>query len=183
MPHYCCIAIFFLLKLIGMINSSVLVLNQDYQPLNVCRARRAVVLTLKGKAEVLERDSREIRSSSLSIPLPSVIRLVYLVKRPQLQRKLTKREVFIRDRYTCQYCGKETRELTLDHVIPRHLGGKHDWDNIVSACKACNHRKAGRSPREAGMKLIRLPCQPPPMRYYAIYPVQDYPQWEKYLPQ
>lgn len=166
-----------------MVNSSVLVLNQNYEPLNICQARRAVVLMLRGKAEVLESDSREIRSPSFSIHLPSVIRLVYLVKRPQPQRRLTRREILIRDRYTCQYCGKETRELTLDHVIPRHLGGKHDWDNVVSACKACNHRKAGRSPKEAGMKLIRRPSEPPPVRYYIVYPVQTHPEWEKYLPQ
>ena len=138
---------------------------------------------LRGKAEVLENDSREIRSPSFSIHLPSVIRLVYLVKRPQPQRRLTRREVLIRDRYTCQYCGKETKELTLDHVIPRHLGGKHDWDNVVSACKACNHRKAGRSPKEAEMNLIRRPSKPPPVRYYIVYPVQSHPEWEKYLPQ
>lgn len=166
-----------------MVNSSVLVLNQNYEPLNICQARRAVVLMLRGKAEVLESDSREIRSPSFSIRLPSVIRLDYLVKRPQRQRKLTRREVFIRDRYTCQYCGKETKELTLDHVIPRHLGGKHDWDNVVSACKACNHRKAGRSPKEAEMKLIRRPSQPPPIRYYIVYPILGHPEWEKYLPQ
>ncbi len=166
-----------------MVNSSVLVLNQNYEPLNICQARRAVVLMLRGKAEVLESDSREIRSPSFSIHLPSVIRLVYLVKRPQPQRRLTRREILIRDRYTCQYCGKETRELTLDHVIPRHLGGKHDWDNVVSACKACNHRKAGRSPKDAGMKLIRHPSEPPPVRYYIVYPVQAHPEWEKYLPQ
>ena len=166
-----------------MINSSVLVLNQNYEPLNICQARRAIVLMLRGKAEVLERNSSEIRSPSLSIPLPSVIRLVYLIKRPQPQPKLTKREIFIRDGYACQYCGKQTRELTLDHVVPRHLGGKHDWDNVVSACKACNHHKAGRSPKEAGMKLIRRPTQPPPVRYYIVYPVQSHPEWEKYLPQ
>jgi len=166
-----------------MVNSSVLVLNQNYEPLNICQARRAVVLMLRGKAEVLESDSREIRSPSFSIHLPSVIRLVYLVKRPQPQRRLTRREILIRDRHTCQYCGKETRELTLDHVIPRHLGGKHDWDNVVSACKACNHRKAGRSPKDAGMKLIRHPSEPPPVRYYIVYPVQAHPEWEKYLPQ
>jgi 5-methylcytosine-specific restriction endonuclease McrA len=166
-----------------MVNSSVLVLNENYEPLNICQARRAIVLMLRGKAEVLENDSREIRSPSFSIHLPSVIRLVYLVKRPQPQRRLTRREILLRDHYTCQYCGKETRELTIDHVIPRRLGGKHDWDNVVSACKACNHHKAGRSPKEAGMKLIRRPTQPPPVRYYIVYPVQSHPEWEKYLPQ
>jgi 5-methylcytosine-specific restriction endonuclease McrA len=165
-----------------MTNSSVLVLNQNYQPLNICRARRAIVLTLRGKAEVLETDSREIRSPSCSFPLPSVIRLGYLIKRPRPQRKLTRREVFLRDHYTCQYCGKETRELTLDHVIPRHLGGEHSWDNVVSACKACNYRKAGRTPKEAGMRLTRQPSAPAPTSYYIVYPPQNHPEWQKYLP-
>lgn len=166
-----------------MVDSAVLVLNQNYEPLNVCQARRAIILTLKGKAEVLERDSREIKSPSFCIPLPSVIRLVYLVKRPQPQPKLTRREVFIRDRYICQYCGQKTNELTLDHVIPRHLGGRHEWDNVVSACKACNYRKAGRIPREAGMKPIRQPSPPPPLRHYPIYSLDGHPGWQKYLPQ
>jgi 5-methylcytosine-specific restriction endonuclease McrA len=138
---------------------------------------------LKGKVEVLETNSAEIRSPSFSFLLPSVIRLVYLVKRPRPQPKLTKREVFLRDRYTCQYCGRETKELTIDHVIPRHLGGSHNWGNVVSACKACNYRKAGRSPKEAGMKLIRQPSTPSPMSYYLAFPLQNHPEWQKYFPE
>ncbi len=141
------------------------------------------MLMLRGKAEVLERNSSQIRSPSLSIPLPSVIRLVYLIKRPQPQPKLSKREIFIRDGYACQYCGKQTRELTLDHVVPRHIGGKHEWDNVVSACKACNHRKAGRLPAEAGMKLIRQPYRPAPRMRYLIYPHAAPEEWQRYLPQ
>jgi 5-methylcytosine-specific restriction endonuclease McrA len=166
-----------------MVNSPVLVLNQNYEPLSVCRARRAVVLMLKGKVEVLESDSRELHSPSYSIPLPSVIRLVYLVKRPLPRPRLTKQAVFLRDHYTCQYCGTEAKDLTLDHVIPRHLGGKHEWNNVVSACKACNYRKAGRSPKEAGMKLIRQPSPPSHQSRYLIYPTQAHPEWQKYMPQ
>ena len=165
------------------INSPVLVLNQNYEPLNVCRARRAVVLVWKGKAEVLEADSGTIHGPTLCLPLPAVIRLVYLIRRPRPQQKLTRREVFRRDNYTCQYCGKRTYDLTVDHVIPRHLGGKHTWDNVVSACKACNHHKAGRPPSGASVKLLRQPTSPPASSYYIVYQRSDpHPLWQKYIP-
>src|SRR5438067_5312009 len=140
--------------------SHVLVLNQNYEPINVCNARRAVVLLDRGKAEVLENGAGCLRSASAAFPLPSVIRLVYLIRRPRPQMRLTRREVFQRDRYTCQYCGLQGRDLTLDHVVPRHRGGKHTWENLVTACKACNHRKAGRTPAEARMKLLNEPHRP-----------------------
>lgn len=106
-----------------MVNSPVLVLNQGYEPLNLCRTRRAIVLVFRGKAEVLENGRGELHSINQVFQMPSVIRLVYMVKRPHHQRKLTRFEVFNRDQYTCQYCGRRTRELTLDHVIPRRWGG------------------------------------------------------------
>lgn len=164
-----------------MLNYPVLVLNQSYQPLNVCQVRRAIVLILNGTAEVIEPNSSVIRSPSFSMISPSVVRLDHMVKQRRPQAKLTRRRVFIRDQYTCQYCGKQTRELTLDHLTPRHLGGKHRWDNIVSACKVCNQRKAGRSPKEAGMKLLRKPFQPSPACHYVIHPFPTPPEWEKYL--
>src|SRR5437764_914538 len=114
--------------------NTVLVLNENYEPLNVCNARRAVVLVDRGKAEVLEHaDGRVLHTASQIIQLPSVIRLVYLIRRPRPQRKLTRKELFLRDRYTCQYCGRESRDLTIDHVVPRFKGGRHSWDNLVSA--------------------------------------------------
>ena len=168
----------------AVINSSVLVLNQNYEPLNICRARRALVLLLRGKAEVLENNSNTIHGLAFSLPLPSVIRLIYLISRPRHQRRLTRSEVFLRDNYTCQYCGKQTEELTIDHVVPRHLGGEHVWENLVSACKSCNCRKAGRSPKMAGVKLRRLPTPPPPTNYYiAFHRFSSHPEWKKYVPQ
>ena len=139
---------------------SVLVLNQNYEPINVCNARRAVVLLDRGKAEVLEHRAGSIRTPTLAIPRPSVIRLVQLVKRPRPRVRLTRREIFLRDNYTCQYCGTKTKELTLDHMVPRHRGGGHAWDNLVSACRACNHRKGGKTPEEARMALRRAPFEP-----------------------
>ena len=162
---------------------AVLVLNQNYEPLNVCTFRRAVVLCLKGKAEILENGRGEIRTPSALIPLPSVIRLDYMIKRPLLARKLSRREVFIRDHYSCQYCGKETRELTLDHVMPRRLGGTHEWENVISACPGCNLRKAGRTPEQAGMKLHCLPKAPPLRRYGNLQPyLETREEWRKFVP-
>lgn len=164
-----------------MLNCPVLILNQNFEPLNVCRVRRAIVLILKNRAEVIENNSNVIRSSSFSMISPSVVRLSHMVKRPRPQARLTRRRVFIRDQYTCQYCGQETSEVTLDHVLPRYMGGEHTWDNVVTACKTCNQRKAGRTPREAGMKLSRKPFQPPPAGHYVVYPFRTPPEWQKYL--
>jgi 5-methylcytosine-specific restriction endonuclease McrA len=168
-----------------MINYPVLVLNQSYEPLTVCRARRAVVLIFQGKAEMLEDGIGSIHSISQTVPLPSVIRLARLIRRPRRERKLTRFEIFNRDHYTCQYCGQQTRQLTLDHVIPRYRGGQHTWENVVSACVACNRRKAGRTPREANMKLIRLPSPPHGGPFFSIpyHYLQNRDEWQKYLPQ
>jgi len=167
-----------------MINFPVLVLNQNYEPLNICRARRAVVLIYHGKAEMLENGSGFIHSANHIFDLPSVIRLAYIIRRPWRERKLTRLEVFNRDQHTCQYCDKETRQLTLDHVIPRHRGGQHTWENVVSACIFCNRHKAGRTHQEAGMRLTRHPTHPHSNTpFYIPYHLQTQSEWQKYLPQ
>ena len=162
---------------------AVLVLNQNYEPLNVCSARRAVVLVDLGKAEVLEVDGLVFRSPSIEIRVPSVVRLHRLVKRPRPRVRLTRREVFFRDHYTCQYCGVTTKELTVDHVIPRHSGGVHAWHNVVSACHACNHRKGGRTTEEARMPLPTAPFEPraTPRYLFGQY-VGVNSVWDKFLP-
>ncbi len=168
-----------------MTNLPVLVLNQNYEPLNICRARRAIVLLYQGKAEMLEDGSGFIHSVSSIFSLPSVIRLAYMIKRPRPERKLTRLEIFNRDQYTCQYCGKETRQLTLDHVIPRHRNGHHTWENVVSACIPCNRRKAGRTPEQAGMRLLHRPSPPRgnALFYIPYHYSQTQSKWQKYLPQ
>jgi 5-methylcytosine-specific restriction endonuclease McrA len=170
---------------VSVINLPVLVLNQSYEPLNVCRVRRAIVLIHHGKAEMLENGAGFIHATSGDFPLPSVIRLAHLIKRPRPHQKLTRQEVFQRDNYTCQYCGKQTGQLTIDHVIPRYRNGGHTWENVVSACIACNRRKAGKTPKEAGMRLIHPPAPPRGDAYFYIphrYR-QSQSQWRKYLPQ
>ena len=143
-----------------MSTTPVLVLNSNYEPLNVCDVRRAFNLLGAEKAEVIELNHLIIHTPSLALHAPSVIRLVYMVKRPRPRVRLTRREVFARDRHTCQYCGVTTRELTLDHVVPKHRGGRHEWDNLVAACRLCNHRKGAKTVVEARMKLLREPRAP-----------------------
>ncbi len=163
--------------------NSVLVLNQNYEPLNVCNPRRAIVLLDRGKAEVLEHWPGCIRTPSRALPRPSVIRLVQLIKRPRPRVRLTRREVFIRDHYTCQYCGRQAGDLTIDHVVPKSKGGEHTWENLVSACKVCNHRKAGHTPTEAKMRLAREPVRPRVHAYYPFYPyLESRELWRRYVP-
>jgi 5-methylcytosine-specific restriction endonuclease McrA len=167
-----------------VVNLPVLVLNQNYEPLNICRARRAVVLVYRGKAEMLENGTGFIHSAAQTFDVPSVIRLAYMIKRPRPERRLTRLEVFSRDHYICQYCGREGRQLTLDHVMPRHQGGEHTWENVVSACIPCNRHKAGRTPEQAGMKLIRRPSPPrDKLTFYIPHQLRNQVGWQKYLPQ
>ena len=169
-----------------MINLPVLVLNQNYEPLQICRVRRAIVLIYQGKAEMLENGVGFIHTASNVFPVPSVIRLAYIIRRPRPVPKLTRQEIFNRDNYTCQYCGLKVKPLTIDHIIPRYRGGQHTWENVVAACPACNRRKAGRTPAEAGMKLKNQPVRPRYRRLSLIAPYQHHPtatEWRKYLPE
>ena len=166
-----------------MINLPVLVLNQNYEPLNVCQVRRAMILLFRGKAEVLENGRGNLRSITEAYEVPSVIRLVYFIKRPRHQRKMTKMEIFNRDKYACQYCGRQSKELTLDHVVPRKRSGDHSWENVVSACIPCNRRKAGRTPDEAGMPLLSQPRPPRSDSFHVPYNyLRLHNDWHKYLP-
>ena len=165
-----------------MLTSPVLVLNLNYEPITVCNARRAFLLIFRGKAELLENGRGQVHSVREVFDLPSIIRLVYMVKRPFAKRKLSKKEVLLRDRHTCQYCGQKNKVLTLDHVIPRRQGGNQSWENIVSACIPCNHRKAGRTPREAGMTLLRRPKAPYPSPYYVLHGRTILDEWRKFIP-
>src|SRR3989338_5380539 len=140
----------------------VLVLNANFEPLNVCDMRRAVGLLVTGKAEMLANGRGYIRTSRVTYPKPSVIKLEHMVRRPRPRVRLTKREVFRRDNYTCQYCGRQTQHLTIDHVITRHRGGQHRWDNLVAACPPCNRRKGGRTALEANMAPRHRPAEPAP---------------------
>ncbi len=143
-----------------------LLLNASFQPIQVISWQKAIQLFFSGKVEVVESSDRMIRSVSITIPIPRVIRLIRFV--PLNSRKknsvvrFTRNHVFLRDHHTCQYCGQKppTQHLTMDHVTPVVKGGKKTWDNIVTACRPCNIKKGGRTPEEAGMRLKRPPREP-----------------------
>ena len=163
-------------------NKPVLVLNANYEPLNVCTTKRAVGLMMTGKAELLLDGRGAIRTASSSYPRPSIVRLSYMVQRPYPRVKLSKREIFRRDKFACQYCGEHSSTLTIDHVMPRHRGGCHTWENLVTACPTCNRRKGGRTPQEAAMRLRTQPVEPRASAEYLFGRLTDnHDEWAAYL--
>ena len=164
-----------------MLNDAVLLLNATYEPLNVINVKRALRLMLTRKADSVEAAGQMVHSITRSFPLPLVVRLAYYIKRPNQRVKFTKRTVLARDRYTCQYCGQQTRDLTLDHVIPRTMKGETIWINVVAACRKCNGVKGGRSLKEAGMKLLRQPKEPRFLPYLRLMKNSYQRLWDKYL--
>ena len=150
----------------SILHLPVLVLNANYEPLNVSSVRRAMGLLLHGKAELVLDGRGAIHTVGDSFPCPSIIRLGRMVRRPRPRVKLTKREIFRRDGHTCQYCGQRSHQLTIDHVVPRRYGGDHSWSNVVAACAPCNRRKGGRVPSKAHMRLRQNPVEPKPTAAY-----------------
>ena len=159
--------------------TAVLVLNANFEPINICNTRRAIGLMMTGKASLVLNGRGVIRTISQEYPRPSVIRLEKMVKRPRPQVRLTKREILRRDEYTCQYCGQQTSYLTIDHIIPRRLGGNHDWHNLVAACPPCNHRKGGRTIEQAQMHLLQDPKEPSASATYIF--ARHLPQNEEWI--
>ena len=156
----------------------VLVLNANYEPINVCSMRRAIGLILTEKAAMVVNGRGHIHTINQLLPRPSVIRLERMIHRPRPHVKLTRREVFRRDNYTCQYCGRRDTSLTVDHILPKRLGGQHTWTNVVAACPSCNHRKGGRHLQELQMNLLQVPKEPPASAAY-LYGnhLHDYGEW------
>ncbi|HZD18979.1 MAG TPA: HNH endonuclease [Actinomycetota bacterium] len=141
-------------------------------------ARRAVVLVLKDKAEILVPNGQVFRSEYLELDAPSVLRLRRFVRVPyRVQAPLTRRAVFARDDWTCQYCGAPAENL--DHVVPRSKGGTHTWDNVVAACRRCNSRKENRLTQEAGLRLAREPAAPRDGFRLSLGRLE--PEWEPFL--
>jgi len=163
----------------------VLLLNITYEPLKIINWKKAITMLCLGKVEVIEEYGREIHSVSFTVKLPSVIRLLKMVKRPKSPVKFSRQNIYARDRYRCQYCGHRlpTEDLTYDHVFPKSRGGKTEWKNIVTCCFECNRKKGGRTPPEASMNLIRKPSRPkwvPAVRMTIGF--REIPQtWRDYL--
>jgi len=160
---------------------TVLVLNSTYEPLNVCSARRALVLMLKEKAEVVESSAAVYHSEHAAFALPHVIRLRSYVYVPRRNgTRLTRRAVFARDRHRCQYCGSD-RHLTVDHVVPRSKGGADAWDNVVTSCAACNRKKGDRLPQHVGLHLPRAPRAPEAAAFVYLHVDRVHDSWLPYL--
>lgn len=162
----------------------VLVLNAGYEPINVCSTRRAVILVLKEKAEILEGVGSPMRSERASFTRPAVIRLVTYVRVPRNahNRRISRKAVLARDDWTCQYCGERKPGMTIDHVIPRSRGGKSVWENTVAACGGCNRRKGDRLPHEVQMHPRRKPRPPAPTLFITIAGPRVPAAWEPYIP-
>jgi 5-methylcytosine-specific restriction endonuclease McrA len=155
-----------------------LVLNASLQPLAVVPARRAVVLLLKEKADVVVSNGVVFRSERMAMPAPSVVKLRYFVHVPYRARAaLTRRAVFARDGWVCQYCGAAAENV--DHVVPRSLGGLHVWENVVASCRRCNSRKENRAPKDVGMRLRRQPFVPSDGLRLSLGRLD--PEWEPFL--
>lgn len=168
-----------------MTSRGVLLLNSDYEPLNVCNLRRAMALILLGKADVVENDEQTLHTTRGHLPAPSIVKMRYHVRRPLPQLRLSRHSVLARDRYTCQYCGVVGKDLTIDHVIPRWMGGPQSWDNLVACCRRCNLKKGDKTPAQARMHLARAPRRPHFIPYISLpdyLKARSRETWSDYLP-
>ena len=159
---------------------NALVLNATYEPLSVVSARRAVVLVLGDKAEIVHGTEEEMRSARMAVPVPSVVRLVSYVRVPVRRRApLNRRAIFARDGNRCQYCAGPAESI--DHVVPRSRGGQHVWENVVAACRPCNTRKRDRLLAETPMVLRRHPTAPRALMWISVAAGTVPTAWEPYL--
>lgn len=153
-------------------NESVIVLNAGYEFLGLVSWQRAMTLLLTGKVEIVKASNRIVRTVSRTFRVPAVIRLVKFIR--QIYRRevpFSRKNVLVRDGFACQYCGRErtSGDLTIDHIIPKVQAGTNDWTNVVACCRSCNMKKGGRTPRQAGMHLVRKPFKPTIMEFINLY--------------
>jgi 5-methylcytosine-specific restriction endonuclease McrA len=164
-----------------MLDCRVLVLNQNYEPMSVCSARRAIILLYMDKAEMVEKNHAIVHSVNTSIPLPSIVRLSRFVRVPRKRVLLNRKNVIKRDNHICQYCGTRQGPVTVDHVIPRDRGGKESWENLVCACMKCNAKKRNRTPHEANMPLLKNPRRPGYLFFIQNLVGDNDDRWKPYL--
>ena len=165
----------------ALLKTGVLLLNQNYEPMSVTSAKKAIILIYLGKAEIIERYEGSVRSVSIQIPMPSIVRLVRFVHVPRKRIVLTRRNIIKRDSHQCQYCQSTKAPITVDHVIPKVRGGKDTWENLVCACVKCNTKKGNRTPEEVGMKLIRQPRKPNTLFFIQHFIGIKDERWKPYL--
>jgi len=164
-----------------MNNRKVLILNQNYEPFSVCTTKRAIILLYLNKVQLIERYNESVHSISMEMPSPSVIRLSLYIRKPYKKVLLNRKNILKRDRSTCQYCGKNSQPMTIDHVIPKSYGGKDTWENLVSACPSCNRKKGNQTPEQAEMHLLRKPNKPSHLFFLYNLIGSPPPSWKPYL--
>ncbi|NEX12557.1 HNH endonuclease [Prosthecochloris sp. ZM] len=162
--------------------SKVLILNSSYEPLSICDAQKAIVLLFCGKAvTVAQHPDQVICTVKESYPLPSIVRLTFFVRVPYKKLMLSRKNIFRRDNFQCQYCGRKERLLTIDHVLPRSKGGEESWENLITACSSCNTKKGNRTPEEAGMPPLNQPIRPSHIMLMRKFITTISEDWKPYL--
>ena len=165
----------------NLLSSAVLVLNANYSPMTVCTAKRAISLHFLDKIDILSNYEEKINSPSLSLELPSVIKIRTYIKNNNMAVEISRKNILARDNYKCQYCGKQSMSLTVDHVIPKFRNGQDTWENLVAACKNCNQLKGEKTPEEAKMPLIKKPKRPNRIHYFQRLVKDKQADWRPYL--
>ncbi len=166
----------------SLVHRNVLMLNQNYEPLTVCSAKRAIVLVFQGKAELIEEvDGLCLRTVQTAYGLPSVVRLWQYKRVPYKRVMLSRKNILTRDQNTCQYCGTRRGPMTVDHVLPKTRGGLDTWENLVAACVKCNNKKGNRTPAEARMPLKSKPRRPSHIHFIKRHIGVSDQRWRQYL--
>ena len=164
-----------------VLSANVLVLNQNYEPMGLCSARRALVLIFRGKAQAVEVGDQFIHSVAQRFPVPSVVRLERYINAPRRRAVLSKRNIMRRDGHQCQYCGTRDKKLTIDHIVPRKLGGQETWENLVCACVSCNNKKGEHPPDKVGLELMTNPKRPSNVAFMRNFAGATDHRWKPYL--
>ena len=164
-----------------ILNRSVLVLNTNYAPMDICTAKRAICLYFNEKVDILESYKEDIHSPSTILSLPSIVRLKDFVKNYTMDVILTRKNLLVRDNFECQYCSSKKTPLTMDHVKPKNQGGLDTWENLVAACQPCNRKKGNRTPEEAKMPLKKIPRKPNKIHYFQQFISDHQGAWRPYL--
>ena len=165
----------------NLLSSAVLVLNANYSPMTICTAKRAISLYFLNKIDVLSNYDDKINSPSLSLDLPSVIKIKTYIKNNNMAVEISRKNILARDGYKCQYCGIQSKALTVDHVIPKFRNGLDSWENLVAACKNCNQIKGEKTPEEAKMPLLKKPKRPNRIHYFQRLVKKKQADWRPYL--
>ena len=164
-----------------LLNRAVLVLNANYSPMMICTAKRAICMGYLNKVDVLASYSDQVHSPSITLDLPSVIKIRDYIRYDNLSVDLNRKNIIARDEHICQYCSITKIPLTIDHIIPKGRGGMDTWENLVTACKPCNQKKGDRPPDEAGMVLNRIPKRPNRLHYFQRFVKDQQKDWRPYL--